>query len=120
MKNIIQIVLVVMLITSCNSKGEKPDNKSVSATSEKPVETVNPVLAKNRIIAQKFYDDVVNSHNAAMLDSYATLDYVEHQYDTHFKGDLKGTKKAFLEYFTSFPDMHVKVNFMMAEGDLVT
>jgi predicted SnoaL-like aldol condensation-catalyzing enzyme len=55
-----------------------------------------------------------------MLDSFLTDSYIEHQYDTHFAGNKKGVKKAFAHYFEGIPDMQVKVNFIMAEGDFVT
>jgi steroid delta-isomerase-like uncharacterized protein len=105
MKELIQMIAICIVLTACGLKAE-PGNFYSSKE-------------KNKIFAQRFYDEVVNKHNVNMIDSFASNEYVEHQYDTHFDGNLKGVKKAFAHYFTAFPDMHVKVNFMMAENDLV-
>lgn len=120
MKNMIQIIVIATALCACNIQAEKP----AEIIAEKPVKKViirrDPVEAKNRAIALRFYEEVVNVHNVAALDNFAAANYLEHQYDTHYDSDLKGVKKAFADYFESFPDMQVKVNFMMAEGDLVT
>ena len=123
MKKVIQIITTAIVFTACNNPVEKPVEqvaaKSIEKTVEKIAEKNSAVENKNIAIANTFYAIVINKHNVAMLDSFAALNYLEHQYDTHYDSDLKGVKKAFTDYFKSFPDMKVKVNFMMAEGDLV-
>jgi len=128
MKKIIQIIAISLVFTACNTQVETPVEKSaenpavrsVEKTVEKVVEKPDPSQAKNRSIATRFYEEVINAHNVEAIDAFAAPTYLEHQYDTHYDSDRKGIKKAFSDYFTAFPDMHVKVNFMMAEGDLVT
>jgi steroid delta-isomerase-like uncharacterized protein len=124
MKNILQIMMIAAVLTACNTPAakpaEKPVEKVIEKVTEKAVENPNAEEARNRAIATRFYATVINAHNAEAFDDFAADNYLDHQYDTHFDSDLKGVKKAFKDYFTSFPDMHVKVNFMMAEGDLVT
>ena len=121
MKKIIQILSIAVVFTACNTQVEKPDAKAAEKIIvEKIVNTPSAEEVKNRKIAMHFYEEVVNAHNVDVLDKFCAANYLEHQYDTHYDSDLKGVKKAFADYFTSFPDMHVKVNFMMAEGDLVT
>ncbi len=121
MKSLTQIVIIALLFYACNTKVSEPAKQEVIKQApvqlaEKPVTTE----IKNREIAIRFYAEVVNKHNVNAIDSFASPAYLEHQYDTHYDSDRKGIKKAFTDYFNSFPDMHVKVNFMMAEGDLVT
>jgi len=115
---------MAVIFTACNNPVEKPEAQPVQKTDEKVIvkaEEKNSVIEKQNIaVANNFYATVINKHNVAMLDSFAAPNYLEHQYDTHYDSDLKGVKKAFTDYFKSFPDMKVKVNFMMAEGDLVT
>lgn len=127
MHQLVNILCLGLLLTACTSENEKP---VIPTPSERVVEKVvvkevklNETSAeekRNIQIARRFYSEVVNKHNVAMLDSFAAHNYLEHQYDTHYDSDLKGVKKAFADYFKAFPDMKVKVNFMMAEGDLVT
>ena len=128
MNMFIQIITLSVLLTACSTNVEKPTEQiKTEPMVVKPIEPVAPVLPtitaeekRNRKTAQRFYDVVINKHNVAMIDSFAAPEYLEHQYDTHYDSDLKGIKKAFADYFIAFPDMHVKANFMMAEGDLVT
>ena len=118
--------MIAAILGGCNNnKGEKEPvvaapKPADTVVVEKAVEKVSAEEIRNRAIATRFYAKVVNNHNVDALDSFAASNYLEHQYDTHYDSDLKGVKKAFRDYFTAFPDMHVKVNFMMAEGDLVT
>jgi len=129
MINVFKVIGIAVAFNACNSQAEKPSEKIVERTVVKPAEKIvvekivdkpSPEEARNRKIAMRFYEEVVNAHNVDALDKYCAPNYLEHQYDTHYDSDLKGVKKAFKEYFTAFPDMRVKVNFMMAEGDLVT
>ena len=109
MKRIMQIGAVALLLGAFAIRAEKT-NELENPFSQKE---------KNIAVARKFYEEVVNKHNVDMIDSFASSEYVEHQYDTHFDGDLKGIKKAFSHYFNAFPDIQVKVNFIIAENDLV-
>jgi predicted SnoaL-like aldol condensation-catalyzing enzyme len=128
---VVIIVALGITITKAYRKNEKAVDPISTQLQSQPGKAVDTVVVaapeknsateeRNKVLARRFYEDVVNKHNLAMVDSYAAPEYVEHQYDTHFAGDLTGTKKAFAAYFKAFPDMHVKVNFMMVEGDLVT
>jgi|GEM_PF-792996 predicted ester cyclase len=129
---VVIIAAFAITITKARHKVEKPvevfnaqpqtpseANKPADVPAPTPPLKTDVTGEHNKLIARRFYDDVVNKHNLALIDSYAAPEYVEHQYDTHFAGDLKGMKKAFAHYFIAFPDMHVKVNFMMVEGNLV-
>lgn len=108
MKSLIQVVCIMVLLSACTLRAGSP------------VETFNSTASRNKAMAIDFYEKVVNAHNVAMIDSFMADNYVEHEYDTHFAGNKKGVKKAFQHYFEAIPDMHTKVNFIMAEGDLVT
>lgn len=75
----------------------------------------------NKAGTKGFYEDVFNAHNPNAVDKYCTADFVDHNPDPGMTG--KGTaelKKAFTGWFASFPDMHVTVDQMVAEGDMVT
>lgn len=104
-------------ITTCGAEAKIHTNGYIADAEEGNSKSLEE---QNKSIALGFYEDVVNAHNVEAIHLYASDKYLEHQYDTHFDSDLKGVKKAFKAYFTAFPDMHIKVNFIMVEGDLVT
>ena len=79
----------------------------------------NDLQANNAARMQEFYDQVFNAHNPAMIDSFCTADIVDHQADPRYPAGINGLKAVFTDYFTAFPDMHVKTNFVKAWGDTV-
>jgi steroid delta-isomerase-like uncharacterized protein len=74
----------------------------------------------NKARVQSFYDQVINAHNTAIIDSFCTADFTDHNPDPGRTG--KGSddlKASFKDFFTAYPDIHIKTNFMIAEGDTV-
>lgn len=65
-----------------------------------------------------FYKDVVNAHKAAAIADYCTKDFRDHNPDPGQKQGMKGLQGAFQAMFDAFPDLHVTVEQMVAEGDL--
>ncbi len=104
MKKIFYLILPLGLFTSCMQ------DKSTDLKEAK---------SKERI--QQFYDQLVNPHNVDMVDSFFTSDFVDHQLEPEkSKIGAEGVKAAFKnDFFTSFPDAHLKVHFMLASGDTV-
>jgi len=76
--------------------------------------------AKNTAGLTTFYDQVMNAHNLAMVDSFCAADFVEHSPDPGFTPDRDGLKKDLAAFFTAFPDFHIQSNFVMADSDMVT
>jgi steroid delta-isomerase-like uncharacterized protein len=104
MKKIIYILLIAAVFASCN----QGDNKA------------NDQIAKNKASMQKFYDEAMNKHNPAMMDSLITADFVEHQNPPGMKiKNRDDLKKMFADFITGFPDLNFKVNFMVADSDMV-
>lgn len=69
---------------------------------------------------QRFYDEVFNKHNVAAMDSILASDFIDHNPAPGYGADVAGTKKSLADFFTGFPDLNVKVNFMVADSDMVT
>lgn len=104
MKTLISIFVIAVIAVSCNTMGNSDAAKNDAA--------------KARV--QSFYDQVINAHNPTAVDSFCAADFVDHNPDPGHSG--KGTaelKTSFGDFFTAFPDVHVKTNFMVAEGDTV-
>jgi len=95
-------VVVTLFITSCMKN-----------------ETQNDQSAGKKERMQAFYDQVMNAHNVAMLDSFTSADFNDHQADPHYPKGMDGLRAAFTDFFNAYPDLHVKTNFMMASGDTV-
>jgi steroid delta-isomerase-like uncharacterized protein len=103
MKKIFYFLLIAGIIFSCMP------NKSADNKAE---------MNKKRV--QDFYDQLINAHNADMADTFFTDDFVDHQFEPgESKIGLAGIKTGLKDFFTSMPDAHLKVNFMIASGDTV-
>ncbi|MBK5284103.1 MAG: ester cyclase [Bacteroidia bacterium] len=104
MKNLIYLFAVVVLASSCNMADNTADMKATAA--------------KERV--QQFYDQVINAHNVAMIDSFCSPDFLDHNPDPGHSGKgIEDMKAGFSEFFAEFPDVNFKTNFMMADGDKV-
>lgn len=105
MKNLFFFLLFLGLLIGCNSA-----NVGVHAKGDND--------AANRAKFQGFYDQVINAHNPNLVDSFCHADFVDHNPSPGHSGkgldDLKG---QFRDFFTAFPDVHFKTNFMVACGD---
>jgi steroid delta-isomerase-like uncharacterized protein len=104
MKNLLYIFVIAIIAASCNTT-----NNSGS---------MNADASKAKV--QDFYDQVINAHNVAMIDSFCSADFVDHNPDPGRSG--KGSddlKASFKDFFTAYPDIHVKTNFMIVSGDTV-
>ncbi|HUO57327.1 MAG TPA: ester cyclase [bacterium] len=77
----------------------------------------SPVDA-NKEKLKGFYKDVMNAHNPDAVGDYCTEKFVDHNPDPDQKQGMEGLKAAFKGLFTAFPDLHVTVEQVAAEGDL--
>ena len=69
---------------------------------------------------QRFYDEVINAHNPAMVDSFCTADFTNHNASPGHAGKgAEDLKAEFKDFFTMFPDVHMNVNGMATSGDTV-
>jgi steroid delta-isomerase-like uncharacterized protein len=103
MKSIITIFALAVLFAGCMPKENKTDQQ----------------IEKNKAAMQAFADEVINKHNAAMVDSLCTADYVEHTSDPMQKTDREGLKKSMADLISGYPDVHVTTNFVVADSNTV-
>lgn len=79
-----------------------------------------PQTEKNKIAVQRAWDEVINQGNLEAAEELFTADYVYHSAgnpDLH--GLEQGVRRPVTIQRTAFPDIHCKVEDMIAEGDLV-
>lgn len=96
--------MIAGILTSCSSTNNNDHMKAESN--------------KARIL--KFYEEVLNAHNPSMVDSFCVSDFIDHNPDQGHTGKgLDDLKAGLKDFFTAFPDINIKSNFMIAEGDSV-
>ena len=73
--------------------------------------------AKDRMLG--FYQDVINAHNTDAIAKYVTDDFVDHNPDPGQKQGMAGLQEAFQGMFAAFPDVQVKVEDVVVQGNMV-
>ena len=104
MKQLILIFAIAAIFAGCMPK---ENNKA------------NEQIAKNKAGMMRFMDEVMNKHNPAMIDSLCTDDFLEHYPDPGMAPTRDGLKKGMIDFFTAFPDLNIKTNYLVADSDLV-
>lgn len=106
MKNLFfTCVTISILFFGCNStQNNNEGHKNMAANNQK---------------MRDFYDKVMNAHDPAMLDSFITADYIEHQTDPQYPNTLDGLKARFKDLFVAYPDFHAQVNFVVSHADTI-
>ena len=70
----------------------------------------------NKALVQRFYDEVINQKNLAVLDQFVSPNAVNH---TVPAGLPQGPSQFLGMHFNAFPDVKVTVEDLLADGDKV-
>jgi len=73
----------------------------------------------NKALLQRFYDEVVNGRNLDLIDELLADDFVEHEKFPGIPPTRDGVKQTFAMFYSAFPDIHFRVDDMVAEGAVV-
>ncbi len=78
-------------------------------------------LEKNKAVVQRYVDEIQNAHSLDALESIFAEDFVDHMalMGGLFLGGMDGLKRGYATFLNAFPDLHVTVEDMIAEGDKV-
>ncbi len=78
-------------------------------------------LEANKAIVQHYVDEIQNGHSLDTLDSIFSEDFVDHMASSGglFVGGMDGLKRGYATFLSAFPDLHVTVEDLIAEGDKV-
>jgi len=68
---------------------------------------------------KRFYAEVANKGNVALVDEFASEDFIEHEEFPGLEPTRDGVKQFFTMMRAAFPDLHFDVEFFMADGDKV-
>ena len=105
MKKLTYMLVASIILFGCAGNETKKDSKAEA----------------NAASVQAFYDQVLNGHNPAMMDSFCSADIIDHQMDQYEGGNqgLEAVKAMMTEFFTAYPDLDIKANYIKAWGDTV-
>ena len=73
----------------------------------------------NKALLRQFYEEVLNQHNLAAMEKYIAPDCVDHDLPPGMPQGIEGVKMFASIFFTAFPDIRIKAEDMIAEGDKV-
>jgi len=73
----------------------------------------------NKALLQRFYDEVINGRNLDLIDELLSDDFVEHEEFPGIPPTREGVRQTFSMFYAAFPDIHFRVDDMLAEADLV-
>jgi steroid delta-isomerase-like uncharacterized protein len=70
----------------------------------------------NKAVVRRFYEEVFNARNLGAVDEVLAPDGVDHTFGSQ---NTEQAKQFFAMVHQAFPDLHVEVHDVIAEGDLV-
>jgi steroid delta-isomerase-like uncharacterized protein len=111
MKYALWLVFAVISFACCPSACGQYAAKSAATSAH---------VSKNKLLAISFVDDIINAHNVSMVDSLVAPNYQEHQADRHYLNTRYGLKRGLRNFFAAFPDLHIRINFLTEENNIVT
>ena len=76
-------------------------------------------VEENKAIELRFFEEVVNKGNLAVIDELVAANFVDHSAPPGVAPDREGYKQFFTMAHTAFPDFHSTLEDMFAEGDKV-
>jgi hypothetical protein len=111
MKRLTYVLILMIAFASCK-QSDNGVNDNMNADRN------NKGAANEKRMAE-FYEQVMNAHNPAMVDSFCTADYVENTPFPGYSTDRDGLKKGFTDWMAAFPDLTVKTDWIKSWGDTV-
>ena len=73
---------------------------------------------ENKAIVLRYWEEVANKGNLDIIDEICAPDFVAHEADQDIRGP-EGVRQFILMLRVGFPDLHVIVEDVVAEGDKV-
>jgi len=73
----------------------------------------------NKATNRRFYEEVINQKHLAVVDEIAGATYVSHSFPPGLPPGREGLKAFVGAFHAAFPDGHLSIDQMIAEGDTV-
>ena len=74
---------------------------------------------ENKALERRMYEEIYNKKNMAAIEQFVATDWVCHPSFPGMPSDLEGMKQSSTLTNKAFPDMQVKLEDILAEGDKV-
>ena len=74
---------------------------------------------ENKANSRRFYEEVINGKNLAAVDELVADNFVAHDFPPDLPPGPTGLKIIVSAFHTGFPDGHLTIDQMIAEGDIV-
>ena len=92
---------------------------ATTATAQETAVTTEATEAQNRAVVSLFIEEFKNRENHDIVDELFTPDFAHHLKDPNLPPGREGMKFVGQGIVAGFPDVHVTVEDMLAEGDRV-
>ena len=74
---------------------------------------------QNKVLAKRAWEEMFNQKNLAVVDELFASDYIYHgPQGQEFRG-TESLKQLLSNYLEAFPDLHIEIQDLIAEGDKV-
>jgi predicted ester cyclase len=73
----------------------------------------------NKATNRRFYEEIINQKKVALVDEVAGANYVSHGFPPGLPPGREGLKAFVGAFHAAFPDGHLTIDQMIAEGDTV-
>ena len=74
----------------------------------------------NKDIVRRFIDEIWNAGEVDSIDQFIAADHIDHDpAQVGSSGGRTGARDFIVTYRTAFPDAHITIDELIAEGDLV-
>jgi predicted ester cyclase len=103
------LLLLLLLLTACQPIQRLPATQTTEATA-----TETSLEEANKALVKRVYDEIMNQKNLSVAGDLFAPDMVIHQFDPAGEGLDLGL------LITALPDLHVTIDRLLAEGDMVT
>ena len=71
---------------------------------------------ENKALIRRFWEEVFNGRNLDLIDELCAPNFVDHGMNNQ-ESNAEGFKQMLSMWFNAFPDLHVTIDDLFAEGD---
>ena len=76
-------------------------------------------IEENKTIVRRIFEEAVNRGNVAVIDELFAPNFVDHSAWPEQGPGPAGIKQAITDFRSTFPDLHITIEHLIAEGDNV-
>jgi len=74
---------------------------------------------ENKALIRRFVEEIVNKGNIALIDELVAANYIDHSSPPGAPSGIEGSKQFTNLFRMAFPDIHITLDDLIAEGDKV-